>query len=146
MYHPFKMTVILVFWLFASICCGYGLIFGERDGRLAAFMVAVAAMLSWLAQSVQQEWKVINLPVMLVDVLLWIGLLTLMIRSRRYWPIWMAAAQSLTVASHLATLIVPTFAQKSYAGLATVWAIPCLLCMVCGIALDRHAMAQRGCR
>jgi len=138
------MTVILLFWLFATVCCGYALIFGKRDGRLAASMIVAAVLLSWWAQNVQQEWKVINLPVMLDDLGLWIGMLALMVRSRRYWPIWMAAAQSLTVASHLATLIAPAFAQKSYAALTTVWAIPCLLSMVGGIALDRRASSQRG--
>jgi len=137
------MTVILLFWIFATICCGYAFMFGERDGRIAATMIVVATIFSWVAQSVQQEWRVINIPVMLVDLALWIGQLALMLRSRRYWPIWMAAAQTLTIASHLATLVSSNFAQKSYAGLATVWAIPCLLCMVCGIALDRRAVPRR---
>jgi len=137
------MTVSLSFWIFATICCGYAFVFGGRDGQIAAAIIVIAIVLSWLAQSVQQEWRIINIPVMLVDLALWIGQLALMLRSRRYWPIWMAAAQTLTVASHLATLVSSNFAQKSYAGVATVWAIPCLLCMVCGIALDRRAMPRR---
>jgi len=136
------MTVIILFWIFAMVCCGYTLMFGDRDGRIAAGMIIAAVMLSWAAQSRQDTWTAINLPVMAADLLLWIGQIALMLRSRRYWPIWMAAAQSLTVASHLATLVTSGFAQKSYAGLATVWAIPCLLCMVCGVALDRRTLSR----
>lgn len=134
------MSVIILFWIFAIACCAYASLFGGLDGRLAAAMIAAAVLASWIAQSLQPRWTTINVSVMMVDLALWIGQLTLMLRSRRYWPIWMAAAQSLTVASHLATLVATTFAQKIYAGLATVWAIPCLLCMVWGIALDRRTI------
>ena len=136
------MTVIVLFWIFTTVCCGYALTFGDRDGRIAAAMIVAAVMLSWIAQGRQETWTAINLPVMAADLLLWIGQIALMLCSRRYWPIWMAAAQSLTVASHLATLVTSGFTQKSYAGLATVWAIPCLLCMVGGVALDRRALSR----
>jgi hypothetical protein len=137
------MTVILLFWLFASACCAYAFLFGGRDGLIAAALIAVAVLLSCAAEILNPRWTTINLSVMTVDIALWIGLLALMLRSRRYWPIWMAAAQSLTVASHLATLVTTSFAQKIYAGLATVWSLPCLLCMVLGIALDRRGGGER---
>jgi hypothetical protein len=102
-------------------------------------MIVGAIILTITAQNLQTSWRETNIAVMSVDAVLWVGLLYLMFHRNRYWLIWMAAAQTLTVATHLATAVAAVFDQKIYAGLGTVWAIPCLLVMARGIALDRRA-------
>ncbi|BBD00803.1 hypothetical protein YGS_C1P2058 [Sphingobium sp. YG1] len=80
---------------------------------------------------------------MVVDLGTFIALLWLMLNSQRYWPIWAAACQLMTVLTHVVTLLLPDFSDRIYAGLSTVWVIPLMLFTIIGIELDRKAMHDR---
>lgn len=137
------MEVTIVFWVLIILCCGYAALFGGAEGRCASILILAAVITTGLAQMLVPSWTATHLPILTIDVLLWLGLLRLMLNSRHYWPIWMAAAQTLTVTTHLATGFIADFDQGVYAGLGTVWAIPCLLSMVVGIALDNRRKGSR---
>lgn len=137
------MIIILLFWLIALCSCTYAWIFGGQEGRLASSMIIAATVGTCFAQFFDTQWRTVNLPVMAVDVMLWWALLGLVFKSRRYWPIWMAAAQTVAISVHVAVLIVPHFLAKIYAGLSTLCAIPCLLVMAWGIKLDRQASGAK---
>jgi hypothetical protein len=132
-------VVVGLFWLLSGAACLYAARFGGQDGRRAAGVITVAVLLTFGAEMIDPTWQTINHAVMLVDGLVWVALMGFMLRSRRYFPIWMAAAQTNTLLSHGATMIAAVFDHHIYAGIATIWAIPCMFSMVLGIALDRTA-------
>lgn len=129
----------LAFWTLTIFSCGYAAWFGGRDGRCACLLILAAVVLTTVAQTLSTDWTSTHGPVMLVDLLLWIGLMWLMLRSRLWWPIWMAACQTLTLATHIATMLISSFNQEAYVSLGTVWSIPCLLSMVIGVTKDVRA-------
>lgn len=124
------------FWVMTILCCSYAAWFGRSDGRCASLLILAAVVLTTIAQILDADWTATHWPVTIVDVLLWVALIHLMLRSRSYWPMWMAAAQTLTVATHAATSLISHFNQEAYVGLGTVWSIPCLLSMAFGVSLD----------
>ena len=79
----------------------------------------------------------------IVDLMLLAGLIWLMLESSRYWPIWVAACQLMTVLTHIVTLLLGNFSDRIYAGLSTVWVIPLMLFTIIGIELDRKASHDR---
>ncbi|MCC4252487.1 hypothetical protein LL251_08640 [Sphingobium naphthae] len=132
------MTIIYLFWLLVIMASSFAWRYGEKDGRRAALLTIGAAALTAIGQNYQTVWQHTNFTVMLIDLLVWLAFMDFMFASRRYFPIWMAAAQTNAVLTHFATLMAAAFNHKIYAGLASVWSIPCLLSMVAGIALDRN--------
>jgi len=116
--------------------------FGGRDARWAAALVLAAVIATGVAEELNRNWGSVHLTVATVDFCLLIGLGHLMLISRSFWPIWMTAAQLLTVLCHAAAALAGPYNQQIYTALATLWAIPCLLSMVVGVALDRRAIAR----
>jgi hypothetical protein len=76
------------------------------------------------------------------DLLLLAGLYVLMLRSRRYWPIWMTGFHTIAVVTHLGTLLAPSFAPLIYWAMGSFWAIPVLLSLLIGVELDRRAVLK----
>lgn len=135
--------VVLLFWCFALCACIIATLMGGRDGRIAAGMIMAAILLTTIAEAQNISWRSVNLGVMVVDSVLLAGLIILMLKSDRYWPIWMAATQSLTVGAHIGTMIISRFNPNIYALLATGASVLCLACMAMGVLLDRRASKSR---
>jgi hypothetical protein len=74
-----------------------------------------------------------------MDTLYLLSLYVLAIRSRRYWPIWSAGFQLLSVLTSVATIIDPTTPRLLYRAIETCWSIPIFATMTAGIILDRRA-------
>lgn len=130
------------FWLLMLMTCAFAVCFGGRDGRLLVLICIAAAVLTIPAQ-LAGSWHATQTWLMLVDVGTLAALIGLMLQSRRYWPIWAAACQLMTVLTHIVTLLFPDFPDRIYAGLSTVWVIPLLVFTIIGIELDRKAIHDR---
>ncbi|PHQ62684.1 MAG: hypothetical protein COC10_10205 [Sphingobium sp.] len=130
------------FWLLMLMTCVFAICFGGRDGRLLVLISVMASMLSIPAQ-LAGSWHATQFWLMIVDLGTFAALMWLMLRSDRYWPIWVAACQLMTVLTHVMTLLRPDFTDRIYAGLSTVWVIPLLLFTIVGIELDRKSRHDR---
>ncbi len=134
--------ISVIFWLFASLSCGFVLLHGEADGKKAAGSFGVAVVMTWLAQTLDTEWRQTHWPLLAVDTGYLVAAYVFALRSDRYWPMWITAFQLLTVASHLATIIAPDFIPKVYSAIATMWVVPLLLSMVSGVYLDHRELRR----
>lgn len=130
------------FWLLMIMTCTFAVCFGGRDGRLLVVISLTAALLSIPAQ-LAGSWHATQYWLMAVDVLTFFALAWLMMQSDRYWPVWTAACQLMTVLTHVVTLLLPHFSDRIYAGLNTVWIIPLMLFAIIGIELDRKSRHDR---
>jgi hypothetical protein len=136
------IAVAASFWALMLMTCVFAAGFGGRDGRIFAVMFFGSVLLTMPALLVSsghgtQYW------VMAVDVLLFVGLFRLMLRSAAYWPIWTTASQFLTVLTHVVTLLLQSFSDRIYEGLSTVWVIPLMLFTIIGIEQDRKQHHDR---
>jgi len=123
--------------LFGS--CAYAWLAGGREARWIVALIITAAVLSVPASHLDYGWRRTQLPVLAVDILLLAGLAVMALRSRSYWPLWMAAFHLISVTTHAATIAQPQLKPLIYFALQSFWSLPLLLVMVAGIMLDRRA-------
>lgn len=128
-----------IFWSLLALACGYAVVTGGRDARWAVLLIVAATLLTIPALLLGPGWHRTDYGILAVDAGLLVGLYVLSLRSRRFFPLWMAGFQLVAVTSHLATLIAPHFTPPIYRALETIWSIPVIVSMVVGIAADRQA-------
>ncbi|WP_262504385.1 hypothetical protein [Sphingobium sp. KCTC 72723] len=124
------------------LACAFALMFGGRDGRRFV-VISVAAVLLTIPAQMAGSWHVTQYWLTTVDLFTFAALLWLMLQSDRYWPVWTAACQLLTVLTHVVTLLIHSFSDRIYEGLNTVWIIPLMLFTIIGIELDRKVGHDR---
>jgi urea transporter len=129
----------VLFWILTVLGCGYAAAAGGKDGRWAALLIICASFLSLPVANIGTSWARTELGVMAVDAALLIGLYALMLRSRRYFPVWMTAFQLISVVTHLATMFAPEFTPRAYRAMGSLWAVPITVSMVLGIWLDSRS-------
>lgn len=137
------MAIALIFWILALAVCLHAVIMGGRFGRWGAGLYMGAVFLSALVTMPGTTWRQTNLPLLAVDCLYLISLYVLAIKSRRYWPIWSAGFQLLSVLTSIATIFDPTTPPQLYRAIETCWSIPIFTTMTIGIILDRRAHLDR---
>lgn len=143
------MLIFDAFWIFAGLCWAYALWFGGGDARVAFALFLLAMIGSAIAEVVidpgglATTWTGFNAPLFLADLIYFVGLYLLALKSKRYWPIWSAGFQLLCVLVHLGPLLDPVLNPKFYRALESMWIVPMLLTMVLGIARDRRALPTR---
>jgi hypothetical protein len=120
---------ILGFGAFA-ICSGVALKWGGRDERLTAIGLIVAVVASNLVGSAQYGHT--ETGVLIVDVLVFGGLLVLALWSDRYWPMWAAAFQLIATMVHVASMAeTGNFAWAYYVALI-FWTYPVYIALSVG--------------
>ena len=105
-------------------------------------LILCASVLSIPAQRFGHHWGSTELPLLSVDLVLLAGLYTLLLRSERFWPIWMVGFHLIAVTTHISTVIAPEFTPRLYRAMESVWAIPVLVSMFAGIVMDRRADSE----
>lgn len=133
------MLIGILYWSLTILCCGYAIVSGGRDGRWAGFMFLITSALTFPAELLGKAWGETEFLVLGVDALFLVGLYALMLRSRRYWPIWMVGFHLVAVVTHLSTMLTPEFTPRIYRAMGSFWAIPILLALIIGVDLDRRA-------
>jgi hypothetical protein len=133
------MLIGVLFWLLTLLCCSHASVFGGRDGRWASFVWLAAVLLTIPAARLGKSWGETEVWILVVDVLLLASLYTVMLTSRRYWPIYMTGFHLVAVVTHFATMVVPSFTPRLYRAMESFWSIPLLLSLLIGVELDRRA-------
>lgn len=96
-----------------------------------------------MAQLGTPHWSGTPFWLLLADTSFMVFLYALALLSRRFWPLWMAGFQLVTVATHVASLTGPAFLPRLYTAMSTLWSVPILLVMLIGVILDNHAGLDR---
>lgn len=131
-----------LYWALSITCWVYALRYGGWSAFLAFAMFVLATMGTSFSVgnlAAKSVWTGINISLFLTDAAFFAGLYVLALRSRRYWPIWMAGFQLMCVLTHLGPLLDRHSNPAVYRALESVWMIPMLATMVLGIAKDRRA-------
>jgi hypothetical protein len=131
------MAMVVISYLFIVACCSYAAIIGGATERWATFIFLSAALLTSLA-SWHTLWARSDWPMAIIDFYCFLALYVLAVKSGRYWPIWSAGFQLLSVLTHVAVFLDPSSGPKAYRAMETVWALPALLSMVIGAHADRR--------
>lgn len=86
----------------------------------------------------------VEIGVMIVDITLLAGLLLLMAKANRWWPILLTALQMMTVLGHLGKWLNPQIMQLAYAIMLFVPAYPGILVLAIGTYRHRRRLQWNG--
>lgn len=92
---------------------------GRNDDRLAAGALLAAWALSMVvfkARSEETQWGVLTIDTGLLGIYLWVAM-----RSRRFWPLFVAAFQLLAVVTHIAHALDAGVSGWAYLTAIRVW-------------------------
>lgn len=136
-----NLIVFVLFWLnlvcslVAAFLCGRGL---ER--AMAAGLVAISVALVMMS-SFTNTTNVAYLSI-ISDCVILLVVWSLALTSDRYWPIWFAAMQTLTVVTLALTPTQTGMPHFILLNLAGFWSLPALLVMTWGTILDWRERAS----
>ena len=127
-----KLIFIGLLW---GICL-YGLIRGGKSERAIAAVCLGAAVLTGLAVSpFAVRFRSVELHVFYIDVAAFLAFFAVALVSTKFWPMWVAAMQGVSLLSHLAPLL-PTVIPWTYGNAIALWSYPILILV--GVATFRH--------
>ncbi|WP_310497677.1 hypothetical protein [Sandarakinorhabdus sp.] len=118
--------------LFGSVFMAWR--WGGRDEKIAALGFLLATLATSLAN--QSQYAHTETGVLVVDLALLAGLLTLALRSDRFWPMWAAAFQLVGITVHVASMTEQGDFAWAYAVGLIFWSYPVLLALMAGTWLE----------
>ena len=134
----FTFAILILFWLMLAGNMITAIMFGETiekgfAGTLCVISFVVFAIGLVVAPAI---WASIGFA---SDIAILMLALVLVARTDRYWPVWFAAMQSLSVGTNLVALFVDGVPHLIFSNLAAVWALPALMTMSWGTIRDWRA-------
>ena len=89
-----------------------------------------------LAHALDIRFYGFSAPIFAVDTALLLALIALAVRANRFWPMWVAALQLLSLGIHTTVAIYPTILPSVYNRTAGAIAYPMIVLLIIGTA--RH--------
>ena len=132
------MAPSIVFWGFLAVALGLAWRLGGQSDRAIIGIVLGGAVCTWISNKVLGLEDAL-LAVAVIDLALLAALVTLALRSRRYWPLWFAGFQFAAVLTSTSAIIFSGDNRWIFQMLGGFWAIPALVSMCIGLAKDRLA-------
>lgn len=120
------MWHIGAFVLWFAICCAIALVFGGAAERSAVLLQIGAAAATILGDGFLSGplYTTARPALWLIDALLLLLLYRLALNSTRYWPMWVAALQMLSVIAHTVRALDQQMLPDGYYGLVNLVAWP----------------------
>ncbi len=135
------MTRAIIFGILMWAVGLYAFRRGGWEERIAAAGIIVTTYLSVLVMGpILTRYRHLEVEVALLDSGLFVLLMAITVRSRSFWPMWLAAMQGLTVLAHLVAFM-PDLPASIYYNAAVLWSYPMLILL--GLAVYRHDAAHR---
>ncbi len=126
----YVMTFYLALPLLVLAASRWG---GWPEKSVAILFVAAALATMLVRSGAATKYHSVELGVFAVDLALLAGLAAVAVRANRWWTIWAAAFQAITVTGHLAKMATPGLSRMAYALMLGVSAYPALIALALGI-------------
>jgi hypothetical protein len=125
----------MLFTLFATSVLVGSSIFAWRIGGVDERFAATAFLVTTLATNAanSNNYAKTETGVLLIDAVLLAGLVTLALRSDRFWPIWAAAFQLVGNSVHFASMAETGDFAWAYAVGLIFWSYPVIIALMVGI-------------
>ena len=114
--------------------CGVALRWGGLDERLASLAFILATITSRLFT--ESNYVHTENMVMVIDAVLLVVLVSIALRSDRFWPMWAAAFQLVAVTVHFASLTETGSFAWAYAVGLLFWTYPVLIALMVGTWME----------
>lgn len=134
-----------IFLIILGVTCGYALWRGGGPERVGSLMLLAAALATgYFYAASLTSFQTVEIGVLIVDHLLLAGLVVLMWRADRLWPIAMAGLHLVNVAAHWVRIDDPGLVSAVYAIILQSWAYPMQLLLAIATLLHRRRIRRFG--
>ncbi len=121
------------FWMLLLLICGYALLRGRGDERIAAGVCLLASLATRFAISpLSVRYSGVETGLLVVDGLVLAMFIVLALRSERFWPLWVAGLQLTSSMAHLMKLVEIDLVPRVYGAAAVFWSYPILIILAVG--------------
>lgn len=136
----------LLYLALLLMACGYALVRGRGDERIAAIMCLAASVLTPIVLSpLTERYTHIESGELLIDGAVLAAFTLVAIRSDRFWPLWLAGLQLTTTMAHFLKAIHFGLMPQAYAAAEKFWSYPILVILAVGTWRGhRRRMSQSG--
>ena len=136
----------LLYWSILTLTCGYALLRGRVDERVAAGMCIGASIISVLVLSPMSiRYTSLEEGEMAVDLIVFAVFLMVALRSDRFWPLWITGLQLTTILAHLLKAIDFKLLPAAYGAAERFWSYPILIVIAVGAwRQHRRSLGQSG--
>lgn len=115
---------------------------GRQEERLAAATCVVGTLLTVaVSEEVARRFGDFNFAAFVIDLVVLLVFLGIALRSRRFWPMWVAGLQLVTTTVHLIRLFNDELLSVVFGTALAVWSYPILLLI--GIGAWRTTLIDR---
>lgn len=123
----------LSYWLLLTGVAAYALWRGRGDERAAALVCVVATAASVLVNSpLTRRFAGVETGVLVVDLLTLGAFIAIAIRTKRFWPLWVAGFQLTSTFAHVLKAVHFSLVPQVYAAAERLWVYPIFLAIVVG--------------
>ncbi len=136
----------LTYWLIVISVTAYAFGRGKLDERQAAMICLVGSVLTVLVgrSGTAAYYSSVESGVFTVDILALLGFVAVALRSRRFWPLWVAGFQLTSVSSHFLKAFHWSLIPQVYAVAERFWIYPILLAIIVGTWRSRRYWSGPG--
>lgn len=120
------------------IVSGYALWKGGIPERIVALMLVAASLATLLVPTALHAFHSVFWSVLWIDLILLAGLTGVAAFADRFWPIWIAACQFVTVVGHGLRAYEPELWAMAYWSIISIIAYPMLAMLVLGVWRHRR--------
>lgn len=133
----------LIFAPLLLAVCIYAWWRGGSDERIVAATCFAGTAATMLAISpLRQRYSGVEEGLLLVDLAVLAGFILVALRSKRFWPLWVAGLQLTTSLGHVLKGIDNDMVPKAYGAALQFWSYPILIILAVG-TYRRHQRIQR---
>jgi len=121
------------FRILLAVVAAYAFLRGSRDERIVGVILVVGVIATHFAWTpVSQRFAGLETHEMAVDVAVLAGFLWVALRSKRFWPLWIAGLQLTAVLGHLLKAVDVGLFSRAYGAALMFWGYPIVLILAVG--------------
>jgi hypothetical protein len=133
-----------IFWALLLLICGYAFWRGRNEERIAASACLLATIVTvWIIPPAAVRYRSMDPTQLAIDGAMLMTFLAIALRSKRFWPLWVAGLQLTMSMSHLMKAMDSDLVPRVYAAAAVFWSYPILLIILIGTWRARRHGADR---
>lgn len=139
------MQTVVLFSVIQTAVSGFAFWKGGPPERIMASMLLVAFVASvYIGAQGQDDFITIAIPILMVDGMLFAGMVGLALKADRYWPLWIAGIHATTLTTHLIKALNPSLLPTVYALAAALSSFPIMIILVVATFRHQERVRQHG--
>jgi hypothetical protein len=121
----------------------YAWLRGSGDERVVATTCLAGTVATLLVVSpLRQRYSDVESGLLLVDLAVLAGFITVALRSKRFWPLWVAGLQLTTSLGHILKGVDQDLLPRAYGAALQFWSYPILVVLAAGTFRTHRRMRQ----